>query len=268
MTATVPEQPLSEDKPNGEAEPVLFSPEKEEIFAHWFEEGTPPTSTATPEQPVSDDKAVDNQPGFLPEKEKCLAPLLGESYDGLHEEYVAWVRINHPERCLSVDSRVSSNSGRNGMSSSPSQPSGSDLSDILVLPKPKEKLGRKKKASVNQKTVCLTDDIVLDGMKAEQQRKKEEELERIEKRRIREEKKAEKERLKKEREEKKKQKKLTKQVQKAGDDPEQPEGLFEFSLESDDDAACPKCSLWYDFKCTKLKSQRHLPASYVCDLCS
>lgn len=181
---------------------------------------------------------------------------------------------------------MSSNSGRNGMSSSPSQPSGSDLSDILVLPKPKEKSGRKKKASVNQKTVCLTDDIVLDGMKAEQQRKKEEELERIEKRRIREEKKAEKERLKKEREEKKKQKKLTKQVQKAGDDPEQLERLFELSLESDDDAVCPKCgllysadednlwvccdkcSLWYDFKCTKLKSQRHLPASYVCDSCS
>ena len=78
-TATVPEQPLSEDRQNGEAEPVLFSPEKEEIFARWFEEGTPPTPTATPEQPVSDDKVVDDQPGFLPEKEKCLAPLLGES---------------------------------------------------------------------------------------------------------------------------------------------------------------------------------------------
>ena len=92
--------------------------------------------------------------------------------------------------------------------------------------------------------------------------------------------------MKKEREEKKKQKKLTKQVQKAGDDPEQLERLFELSLESDDDAVCPKCgllysadednlwvccdkcSLWYDFKCAKLKSQRHLPASYVCDSCS
>ena len=93
------------------------------------------------------------------------------------------MRINHPEHCLSVDGLVSSNSGRNVSSSSPSQPSGSDLSDILDLPKPKEKSGQKKKAAVNQKTVCLTDDNVLDGLKAEQQRKlkKEEGLERIEK---------------------------------------------------------------------------------------
>ena len=78
MTATVPEQPFSEDRPNDEAEPVLFSTEKEKIFARWFEEGTPSTPTATPKQPVLDDKAVDDQPGFLLENEKCLAPLLRE----------------------------------------------------------------------------------------------------------------------------------------------------------------------------------------------
>ena len=37
----------------------------------------------------------------------------------------------------------------------------SDLSDILALPKPKEKSGRKRKPSINQKTVCLTDDAVF-----------------------------------------------------------------------------------------------------------
>ena len=30
---------------------------------------------------------------------------------------------------------------------------------------------------------------------------------------------------------------------------------------------CDRCSLWYDFKCTKLRSRRNLPATYVCDLC-
>ena len=38
----------------------------------------------------------------------------------------------------------------------------SDLSDILALPKPKEKSGRKRKPSINQKTVCVTDDAVFD----------------------------------------------------------------------------------------------------------
>ena len=38
------------------------------------------------------------------------------------------------------------------------------LSDILVLPKPKEKSGWKRKAGINQKTVCLTDDDVFDGL--------------------------------------------------------------------------------------------------------
>ena len=71
------------------------------------------------------------------------------------------------------------------------------LSDILVLPKPKDKSGRKRKAGINQKTVCLTDDEVFDGLKAEDQKKKENKLKRIEREQIREKKKAEKERLKK-----------------------------------------------------------------------
>ena len=51
------------------------------------------------------------------------------------------------------------------------------LSDILALPKPKEKSGRKRKPGINQKTVCLTDDAVFDRFKAEDQEKKDKELE-------------------------------------------------------------------------------------------
>ena len=29
---------------------------------------------------------------------------------------------------------------------------------------------------------------------------------------------------------------------------------------------CDKCSKWYDFKCTKLKSKRHIPDIFFCDL--
>ena len=90
------------------------------------------------------------------------------------------------------------------------QPAESDvLSDILVLPRPKEKSRRKRKAAVNKKTVCLTDDTILEGLVAERQR-----------RRIREAKtenlggeKAKREALKKEKQKKKKQRELAKQSQ-------------------------------------------------------
>ena len=69
------------------------------------------------------------------------------------------------------------------------------LGDILVRPKPKETSLRKRKAGINQKSVCLTDDDVFSGLKEEVQRKKNDKREKFE---LREEKKAEKERLKKE----------------------------------------------------------------------
>ena len=89
----------------------------------------------------------------------------------------------------------------------------SDLSDILALPKPKEKCGRKRKPGINQKTVCLTDDAVFDRFKAEDQEKKDKELEKRERKRVCEEKKAKKERLKKENEQKKRNRKLKRRRQ-------------------------------------------------------
>ena len=258
-----------------------------------------PTSAATlSEQPLPEDESSDGQRMlFSPEKEKRFARQFEEGYDILDDmEYVAWVRINHPERCFSVgsSSSVSASSHANHVSpvtntssnpNSEDHPSENDvLSDILVLPKPKQKSGRKRKAGINQKTVCLTDDDVFDGLKAKDKEKKDNELKKLERKKFQEEKKAKKEKLKKEKEEKKKQKELAKQAKKAGEGPEELERMLSgLALDGDesDDAVCPNCGLlysageenlwvccdkcfsWYDFKCTKLRSKRHLPDSYL-----
>ena len=162
------------------------------------------------------------------------------------------------------------------------------LSEIFVLPKPREKSGRKRKAAVNQKAVCLTDDSVLDHLKTDDEKKKEDTLRKLEKRRFREEKRAAKERSKREREEKKKQKEVDKYTKEAANLEVETmlDGLtLEESDVDSDDAVCPKCGLaysvdegnlwvccdkcskWYDFKCTKLKSKRHIPGTFFCDLC-
>ena len=124
---------------------------------------TTPTSGATlSEQPLPEDESSDGQPMlFSPEKEKRFARQFEEGYDILDDmEYVAWIRINHPERCFSVgsSSSVSASSHANHVSpvtntssnpNSEDHPSENDvLSDILVLPKPKEKSGRKRKAGI------------------------------------------------------------------------------------------------------------------------
>ena len=234
--------------------------------------------SSTPSTPASvEDNVTPNEVLFSPEKEKRFEQRYKEGYDIQDNEYIAWVKINHPEHCLSVGSsscvKTSSSTSSGGQGTS-------DLSDVLVLPKPKEKSGRKRKAAVNQKAVCLTDDGVLSDLKTEAE-KKENELEKIERKRICEEKKAEKERLKRE---KKKQKK---QANKAGEGSEDLEKMLSgLALdETESDAECPKCGLlysadlenlwvccdrcssWYDFKCTRFRSKRHLPVTYVCDSC-
>ena len=303
---TVPEQPTSVDgrrSSETELETILFSPEKEELFAQWFDDGA-----TSPELPL------DYQPSAAPD-------------GNLHEEYDAWMRINHPERCLSVDGRstMSASSELTSSSSPPIsvyQPSESDvLSDILVLPRPKEKSGRRRKAAVNKKTVCLTDDTVLEGLVTERQRKKDAEEDKTERRRIREEKKAKKEALKKEkkkereqlqkeRERKKKEReeeKRKKREQKGGakrrgnrrrqnEKPEESASeeeqlILNMSALCDSDASstssdatCPTCGLfygedssvwiccdtcetWFDLECSGCDPD-NIPSDFVCKLCS
>ena len=138
--------------------------------------------------------------------------------------------------------------------------------------------------SLSPRLKTLTDDDVFDGLKAKDKEKKDNELKKLERKKLQE---AKKEKLKKEKEEKKKQKELAKQAKKAGEGPEELERMLSgLALDGDesDDAVCPKCSLlyageenlwvccdkcfsWYDFKCTKLRSKRRLPDSYICDSC-
>ena len=141
-------------------------------------EGDPVTSTEPPML-------------FSPEKEKLFAMRFEEDYDIQDPRYTARVKINHPECCLSTasNSSVSASSDMNHKSptsktdattppksgamvsgteaTTSSEPlkstaSESDMSDILALPKPKEMSGQKRKPVINQKTVCLTDDAAFD----------------------------------------------------------------------------------------------------------
>ena len=147
--------PTSEDgRRSSETETVLFSPEKEEHFAQWFDDGA-----TSPELPL------DYQPSAAPD-------------GNLHEEYDAWMRINHPERCFSVDGRstMSASSELTSSSSPPIsvyQPSESDvLSDnYSCTAKPQGEIWTKNKGSINKKTVCLTDDTVSEGLVAERGRR-------------------------------------------------------------------------------------------------
>ena len=125
---------------------------------------------------------------FSPEKEILFQKRFEEGYDIQDEMYVAWIRINNPERCLSVDSSssVSANSDVK-VSSNPSSIELNDvLSEVLVRPKPKEISRRKRKAGINQRSVCLTDDNVLSSLKEEVQRKKDDEQDKLERKQMRE----------------------------------------------------------------------------------
>ena len=62
------------------------------------------TAATSSEQSLLEDESSDGQTIlFSAEKEKRFAQQYGEGYDILDDtEYIAWVRINHPECCLSV----------------------------------------------------------------------------------------------------------------------------------------------------------------------
>ncbi len=137
---------------------------------------------------------------------------------------MAWLKINHPEAELSSAFSGSSSSSvisgdrsskkAESSTSGQSQPSSSDiLSDILVLPRPVAKSKSRCKPPLNAKTVCITDDEVLEDLKskeaekAEAEREKEaKKLEKEQRKKEKEQKRLETERRKKEREEKQQQK--------------------------------------------------------------
>ena len=116
---------------------------------------------------------------FSPEQQKPYEQRYSEGYDVPDEEYESWLRIMHHS---DTNSGICSSHSSVCKSSSLKTPSSSVspiLQEMLVLPRPKNSTGRKRKA-LNSKGVCITDSEVLDGLKTkeeetmEKQRKKSE----------------------------------------------------------------------------------------------
>ena len=94
-----------------------------------------------------------------------------EGYDlgGLDPDYTAWLKSGHPDigKSISVSPAASVLSGANTSSSS------DVLGDILTYPKPSQKsTSRKRKPALNSQAVCITEESVLEQLKAEEEEKK------------------------------------------------------------------------------------------------
>ena len=121
-------------------------------------------------------------PLFSPEQEALYQKRFDENYDISDPSYVAWLKIIHPEAELSVAASVgtSSSSGQHHLGSvnSAKDTDSSDiLSEVLLLPEPKEKPASKRKPALTKKTVCLTEDDVLENLRKKESEKKEAEEE-------------------------------------------------------------------------------------------
>ena len=126
--------------------------------------------------------------------------------------YTAWLKIYHPTKVCSTPQSCPSSlvSGELSRASADSGKSSGDvLSEILALPCPIARTKSKCKPDFKAESVCITDDIVLEGLKRKEvikaEAEKEREAKRIEsehKQKIREEKRLEREGKKIVREEK------------------------------------------------------------------
>ena len=143
------------------------------------------TSKMSPES----ESCTPSQQLFSPEKEALFKKQYGEGYDIFYPEYVAWIKINHPE--------VSSSTFNSSATSSPTcssiehklQETKSDdpLSDILVLPSLPDDRTEKSHSttSVNSKAVCITNDEFLEQLKDKSAKKAEAEREKVQKKQLR-----------------------------------------------------------------------------------
>ena len=166
----------------------------------------------------SKDSSVSDSPTsnslFSPDQIELYKKRYEEGYDLNDPSYIAWLKINHPtEVCsnttkssslvscvLSTESKDSTDSKKFNLSSVDA------LSEILALPCPEPRTKSKRKAALNAKAVCITDDVILEDLKKKKlekaEAKKEKEEKKIEKERKRVMKQLERERKKKIREEK------------------------------------------------------------------
>lgn len=148
---------------------------------------------------------------FSPEQEKLFAKCYEEGYNLADPTYIAWLKLNHADRCVSVSSDAAlseSTAPSSTVPKSKSSTSSDVLSEILALPSVPPQ--QKHRNAMNNKAVCVTD--MLDDLKLQEAKKMEEKA-------LAEEKRKEKERIRKEKaekaEERKKKKKLKRNREKS-----------------------------------------------------
>ena len=104
-----------------------------------------------------------NPPFFSKEKEELFQKRYEEKYDIPDPEYVAWLRLNHPDAEVSPSEASSLSSGKQG-----SIDTAKVLAEVLVLPEPKAPKKRQKEPACAK---CVTDDSVLEELKAKEKEK-------------------------------------------------------------------------------------------------
>ena len=126
----------------------------------------------TPTSVADDDcHSNDNEELFSPEQEKLFAKHYEEGYNFADPIYIAWLKLNHADKCMSVSSDTAlsdSTSASISISKSMSSTSSGILSDILALPSAPPK---QKRNAMNSKAVCVTD--MLDDLKLQEAKKME-----------------------------------------------------------------------------------------------
>ncbi len=228
---------------------------------------------------VTVDETIDEPSSLLfTEEQECLySKRYEEGFDLDDPGYVAWLKINHPDKCVSVrapsfststsdsDKAPPSSGTPPSITSSGASCSSNVLSEVLVLPHPQAPK-KKKKRAINSRAVCITDSSVLQELQEKEKKKIEEnelrdakKREREEKKRKREEEKVMKqkqvEKRKRERDEKRKLKEKEKEEKarvraekrgkKGGKTTGVDSAFADMTLDDSDDAVCPKCGKVY-----------------------
>ena len=85
---------------------------------------------------------------------------------------MAWLKINRPTEVCSIATKSLSDSGKlllketdSSDSGKPKPSNGDAVSEILVFPSPASTPKSKPKPALNARTVCITDDSVLEELK-------------------------------------------------------------------------------------------------------
>ena len=240
---------------------------------------TPAATTTVPPSP-------DNEL-FTSEQQSLYKRRFEEGYDLPDPDYLAWLKIVHPE--VTSPPCSDSKSSVHGSSKATTSSTDSDvLSELLVLPKPRKPQSKHpRKPALNSKAVMVTDDKVFDELKLKEKEKEmaeeKKKLKLIEK----QEKKREKDNKNKGKDPISKKKGKESYVKKHP----RPEttltsGDTNTSADSDD-TVCPGCGLvckddpgglwvccdnsncetWYCFNCSGIPDKEDIPEYYYCPSC-